>query len=304
MRNIDIRDFPVVAAVDLTDYAVVSLFSGTSARVKMELFQDVMTGKITPKIGEDGYWYIGEQPTTVMAKGLVPEFRKVGPGIEYKYNNEDDEAWRPLVSYDDLRLRYIELTPEQVYSMRMRYEDLSKEQQDTLRLKFEDLTEEQVADLKKPATEIAELVAKAEEERVLAESGRMEAEEKRVQSEEERKEIFDSWSEDYGQWSLDEEVRKNNEVLRNSGETGRRVSEVERVEAEQARSDAESVREENDRLRQQWFEEIKSQLGNQTLALEFAENGDLNVITGETNTDFRNGYIEENGDVVLEFSFW
>lgn len=65
--------------------------------------------------------------------GDTPVFRTGSTGIEWKYTSEEDTAYRVLVPYDDLKLKFSDLTPEQ---------------KDGLKLHFSDLTEEDKAELK------------------------------------------------------------------------------------------------------------------------------------------------------------
>lgn len=65
--------------------------------------------------------------------GDTPVFRTGSTGIEWKYTSEEDTAYRVLVPYDDLKLKFSDLTPEQ---------------KDELKLHFSDLTEEDKAELK------------------------------------------------------------------------------------------------------------------------------------------------------------
>lgn len=65
--------------------------------------------------------------------GDTPVFRTGSTGIEWKYTSEEDTVYRVLVSYDDLKLKFSDLTPEQ---------------KDELKLHFSDLTEEDKAELK------------------------------------------------------------------------------------------------------------------------------------------------------------
>lgn len=67
------------------------------------------------------------------AAGDTPVFRTGSTGIEWKYTSEEDTAYRVLVPYDDLKLKFSDLTPEQ---------------KDELKLHFSDLTEEDKAELK------------------------------------------------------------------------------------------------------------------------------------------------------------
>lgn len=65
--------------------------------------------------------------------GDTPVSRTGSTGIEWKYTSEEDTAYRVLVPYDDLKLKFSDLTPEQ---------------KDELKLHFSDLTEEDKAELK------------------------------------------------------------------------------------------------------------------------------------------------------------
>lgn len=165
MQDIDIRDFTSVGSVEDYDHVVLSLFGGASAKMRISLLRDVLVRGITPSIGEDGTWYVGEEATGVTAGGKTPEFRKGAAGIEYKYTSEDGNAWRTLVGYSDIRMRYEDLTEEQILSLKLGYEDL---------------TEEDIAELQKPA---ADMIAKLE----ATDTSITEAESARVTAEEERK---------------------------------------------------------------------------------------------------------------------
>lgn len=175
--NIEIRAFQLAGGVDEADYLVISQSDGTSARLAVGLFGSYLSAGSLPNI-RDGVWWVGNTDTGVSAEGETPELRRGELGVEYKYPSEDESAWRLLVPFEDIKLRY---------------EDLTEEQQDEIRLKFSDLTEEQIAELQKPAADmIARLeetnteVEEAEALRVQAEEGRAEAEESRVSAEEER----------------------------------------------------------------------------------------------------------------------
>lgn len=141
--NLDFKNLPVATGVTLSDFVVLSLFGGTSSRISVGLFRSAITDGLRPVIGEDGYWYVGDISTEVLAEGKTPEFRKATNCIEFKYTTENDDSWRPLIMYSDLRLRF---------------EDLKEEQYDTFRLHFEDLTEENIKELQKPAIEAAERI--------------------------------------------------------------------------------------------------------------------------------------------------
>lgn len=46
--------------------------------------------------------------------GDTAEFRKGATGLEWKYQSEGDESWRTLVSIDDLKLKFSDLTEEDI----------------------------------------------------------------------------------------------------------------------------------------------------------------------------------------------
>lgn len=46
--------------------------------------------------------------------GETPEFRQGGAGLEWKYKSESDDAWRVLVSIDVLKLKFSDLTEENI----------------------------------------------------------------------------------------------------------------------------------------------------------------------------------------------
>ena len=157
MTNIEIRDFATVQGVSDTDFVVLSLYGGSSAKMAVGLFSSNMKADTKPAI-KDGIWWIGSTNTEVQAEGKTPEFRKGEMGIEWKYTSETDAAWKLLVGLEEIRFRFEELTPEQ---------------RKQVALKFSDLTEAEIAELQKPANDmIAQLkstddsVKQAEEARV------------------------------------------------------------------------------------------------------------------------------------------
>lgn len=144
MTNIEIRDFATVQGVSDTDFVVLSLYGGSSAKMAVGLFSSNMKADTKPAI-KDGIWWIGSTNTEVQAEGKSPEFRKSQLGIEWKYTVEDDAAWKLLVGIEEIRFRFDELTDEQ---------------RESIALKFSDLTEEEIAELQKPAND---MIAKLEE---------------------------------------------------------------------------------------------------------------------------------------------
>lgn len=112
MVNLDIKDFGTVQSLADTDYVVISLGGGTSAKVSVGLLKSLFTATISPSI-VDGVWHIGGTSLDVEAVGKTPEMRKGSLGIEYKYTTEDDTDWKLLVAYTDIKLQYDALTDAQ-----------------------------------------------------------------------------------------------------------------------------------------------------------------------------------------------
>lgn len=297
MQNLDIKDFATVSSVEGFDHILLSLFGGSAAKVSVSMLQNVVARGITPSIDEDGVWHIGEKNTGVAAEGKTPEFRKGVSSIEWKYTKESDSAWKTLVPFSDLSLDFEDLTEEQRELISLKYEDLTPEQKAELRLKYEDLTPEQKEELQQPATEAAERISEEEKTWKAAEEARVKAEQERVKAEEER-------VKSNGEWAQEEFLRMKAETERAEAEAERQSAERDRKTSESKRMEAESIRDEQERARQKWYEEASMQWGNQTLAIEIAENGDVNIVTGSPNTGFVTGQVEENGDVVLEFNYW
>lgn len=113
MTNIEIRDFTTVTGVNDDDFVVLSLEEGGSAKMAVGLLRTSVASPVTPSIKE-GVWWIGPSNTEVVAEGKTPELRKGALGVEWKYDYEPETAWRLLVPTDELKLRYEDLTEEQI----------------------------------------------------------------------------------------------------------------------------------------------------------------------------------------------
>lgn len=301
MQNLDIRDFPTVSSVDDQDHAVLSMFSGISAKMKLGMFRRLVAEGITPVIGEDGQWYIGTDATGVDAEGLTPEFRRGASGIEFKYTKEGDSTWRTLLVYSDVK---------------MKWEDFTEEQIDSLKLHYEDLTEEDIAELQQPATEAAEQLAKTEKTILESEAARVEAEALRVSAESLRKEAENKRDAAEYLRERGEQQRMENETARGLAEQARVTAEASRATAETAREKAEQARVKQEELRvlseqervdieqqrMNEFQTIKKTLGDQSQTISMDDDGNI-IITFGAETNFSKGYIEDDGDVVLEFEF-
>lgn len=114
MPNIDIRNFPDVSSAAISDYLVLSLFGGKSAKISVGLFRNIVTQGVRPIVGDGGYWYVGDINTGVLAEGKTPVFRKAETGVEFRYSSENQDAWRPLFYYSDIKLQFEDLTEENV----------------------------------------------------------------------------------------------------------------------------------------------------------------------------------------------
>ena len=51
------------------------------------------------------------------------------------------------------------------------------------------------------------------------------------------------------------------------------------------------------------MQRLEEEMDNQILALDMEEDGSISIITGTANTEFEEGYIEEDGSIVLEFNY-
>jgi len=86
--------------------------------------------------------------------GDTPVFRTGSTGIEWKYTSEEDTAYRVLVPYDDLKLKFSDLTPEQKGELKLHFSDLTEEDKAELKgekgdpFTYEDFTPEELESLK------------------------------------------------------------------------------------------------------------------------------------------------------------
>lgn len=157
MVNIEIRDFLAVSGTSDTDYVVLSLAGGTSAKIAVGVFRSSVVSNIVPNI-RDSVWWIGSTSTGVVAEGKTPHFRQGNLGIEWKYTYEPDTAWRLLVAIEDIMFTFDELTPEQ---------------RDLIKLKLSDLTEEEIAELQQPAKDMIAVLEKTNADVQQAEDARV-----------------------------------------------------------------------------------------------------------------------------------
>lgn len=86
--------------------------------------------------------------------GDTPVFRTGSTGIEWKYTSEEDSAYRVLVSYDDLKLKFSDLTPEQKNELKLHFSDLTEADKAELKgekgdpFTYDDFTPEELESLK------------------------------------------------------------------------------------------------------------------------------------------------------------
>ena len=149
--------------------------------------------------------------------GETPEFRQGGAGLEWKYKSESDDAWRVLVSIEVLKLKFSDLTEDNIAEF------------------WRGVPADVMAEFQKPAQNAADELNKIKavfeefsKTTVLAEYNRVKAEEQRVTIEKLRVEA--------------EKARASAESLREDAEELRDQSETERADAEAARKEAESSR--------------------------------------------------------------
>lgn len=176
--------------------------------------------------GDEGTW----QPLIPLSditgpQGERPVFRSGNKSIEWKYENEGEDAWKELVSYDVLKLKFTDLTAQQVQSF------------------WASIPEDMVSLFQQPATEAAEAtlaVATAVEE---AETKRKEAETLRVSAEQARASAEQARLSAEQARASQETEREQAETLRAANESSRAENERARLDEEQARGAAEVARE-------------------------------------------------------------
>lgn len=93
-------------------------------RVLVSILKGVDGKEVHLQVSESGYiqwrWTDGMWNNLVAIKDLkgdkgdTPVFRTGASGIEWKYTSEEDSAYRLLVGYDVLKLKFSDMTPEQI----------------------------------------------------------------------------------------------------------------------------------------------------------------------------------------------
>lgn len=126
MTNIDIREFTTLSGTDGEDSVLLVQESGANGKIKIALFKQLLTSHVIPSIVE-GTWWIDDAPTGVTAIGKTPLLRRGKLGVEYKYDTDDNTMWRLLINYDDIVLRYQDLTEMQRHELSGKNAYLRKE---------------------------------------------------------------------------------------------------------------------------------------------------------------------------------
>ena len=122
MENISINEFQLVTSASGA-YILLSLGDGQGGRIAAGTF----TEQIKPSI-QNGVWFIGSQSTGVTAQGedgKSVRLRRGSAGIEWAY--VDEENWKMVVPYSELKLDFDDLTEEQKAQLKMTLDDLSAE---------------------------------------------------------------------------------------------------------------------------------------------------------------------------------
>lgn len=227
-----VQNLPVATSVSDNDMLLVaqgvgvkrvppSLMKGKQGEPGLSIYLGVDGAHILWKQGITGAWQnLIEIEKLRGPKGEKPLFRKVAGTLQLKYENEPDSAYVNIFDREELKMKFSDLTTEEV---------------DLLKLHYSDLSEADVKELQKPAQKAADElnVVKSEFEEfskttVLAESNRVKAEEQRVQVEALRVQA--------------ETARASAEILREDAEELRDQTETERINSEAARKEAESNR--------------------------------------------------------------
>ena len=195
----------------------------------------------------DGVWQNLYKIEDLRGEPVV--LRTGSQGIEWKYRDEADTAWRMLVTYEVLKLKYSDLTPEQVEDLwrhlpadvLAQFQKPATDAAAEVRKKMDGITEEantlmgDVRELESSVSTAESERVEAEKERVNAESARRVAEVNRENSEDERD------TAETGRVNA-ESTRVSNENARKTAETGRVNAENTRVSQENARKTAETGR--------------------------------------------------------------
>ena len=148
----DIKDFTKFPSLSDDDLLLGSKTSlgGTDASITVANFKKQVVQDVKPTI-VNGYWWVDNINTGVLATGRTPKFRKTSAGLEMKYEDQDDTAYIILIPMSDLAFTFDDLSPEQVEELKLKFSDLTDADKEALRGKaftYDMFTPEQLADLR------------------------------------------------------------------------------------------------------------------------------------------------------------
>ena len=141
--------FPSLSDDDLLLGSKTSL-GGTDASITVANFKKQVVQDVKPTI-VNGYWWVDNINTGVLATGRTPKFRKTSSGLEMKYEDQDDTAYILLIPMSDLAFTFDDLSPEQVEELKLKFSDLTDADKEALRgaaFTYDMFTDEQLADLR------------------------------------------------------------------------------------------------------------------------------------------------------------
>ena len=272
LKNLDIKDFTLVSGVNTGDYLLLATKSGSDGKMMVGNLTTHLIKLARPQIGDNGNWVFKDGETVTLdtgiaAEGRTPTFKKGTPdsaAILWKYESEDEAAWRNLIEWADIKINVDELTEEQLRKIKLNYEDL---------------TAENIAELQRPATEAAERADAATEKANDAANGYNAAKASITQAvsdassaktsalaAETAAKAAQAAAEEQKSQTItylntvksDEQARVNAEAERVKVETARANAESARAKAETSRVEAESTRVQAETDRQNawaaWFE--------------------------------------------------
>lgn len=186
--------------------------------------------------------------------GENPVFRKGTSGLEWKYQSESDSSWRLLVSIDDIKLHFSDLTEDEIAEF------------------WRGVPEDVVALFQKPATDAAAEVREQMNEvtqNVNKAIGDIRQLETDVEGKEEERESF------YSQVQTQEQNRQTKEAERQKAAEEQAAAAEEQAEAAAAHAKAEEARVLADSERDKTFtsrmQEITTATQNADTAAEMAE---------------------------------
>ena len=272
LKNLDIKDFTLVSGINTGDFILLATSSGSDGKMQVGSLTTYLVNLSRPQVGDNGNWVFKDGETIVLdtgiaAEGRTPTFKKGTPdsaAILWKYESEDEAAWRNLIEWSDVKINVDELTEEQLRKIKLNYEDL---------------TVENIAELQRPATEAAEradaatekandaatgydaakasitqAVSDASSAKTSAEAAETAAKAAQAAAEEQKSQTVAYLN----TVKSEEQTRQTAEAKRVKAETARAKEEAARVKAETSRANAESARVKAETDRQNawaaWFE--------------------------------------------------